>query len=457
MDLREAEKRIWQDPVVQRVIQEASRRGVKVYLVGGAVRDHILGRPHKDYDFVLEKVCPSFLKALGAFFETRYFPLGKGERVYRIVKGDKVLDFSPMVGADIIEDLRRRDFTINAIAYCPQERKFYSHPRSLEDLRRRLIIPLSPKALDDDPLRILRGFRYMATLGFEMAEGLWGLLREKGPSLLRVAPERILMEMDEILLAPGTRRALEAMGETGVLEVLFPELSPLRGVLHGRSHEDVFHHTLRVCCIALEKAKGQVLPLGLSPGEEEVLVLGYAALWHDLGKGETMTLDGEGKVHFYGHESLSEEKARCIMERYPFSNERKRRVLRLVANHMRPLSLLRTGATERALRRLSSIMAEDLPLLLTLTLAEGEEKGEDPSPLLDLVRRLSEVRERERAAWESPLIKGKDLLEMGLEPGPLVGEILRRVRELQVEGKLRTKEEALEFVEQVYQIKGRRR
>lgn len=452
MDLREAERRIWQDPVVQRVIQEASRRGLRVYLVGGAVRDHILGRPHRDYDFVLEKVCPSFLNALGAFFEARYFPLGKGERVYRIVKGDKVLDFSPMAGADIVEDLRRRDFTINAIAYCPQERKFYSHPRSLEDLQRGLITPLSPKALDDDPLRILRGFRYMATLGFEMAEGLRELVREKASSLLRVAPERILMEMDEILLARGTRRALEAMAETGVLEVLFPELRPLRGVPQGHGPHDAFHHTLRVCCLALEKAKGQG-PWGLSGDQEDVLVLGYAALFHDLGKGETMSLDGEGKVHFYGHESVSVEKARGIMERYPFSNARRERVLRLVANHMRPLGLLQAGATERALRRLSSAVAEDLPLLLTLALAETEEKGEDPAPLFALAQRLFEVRGREKAAEESPLIRGRDLLEMGLEPGPLIGEILRRVRDLQVEGKLRTREEALEFVRRTYQIK----
>lgn len=456
IDLEEAERRIWSDPVVQRVANEASRRGLKVYLVGGAVRDHILGRPHKDYDFVLERLCASFLKSLGTHFETRYFPLGREEKVYRIVKEDKVLDFTPMVGKDIMEDLLRRDFTINAIAYCPQQRKFYSHPRSLEDLRKGLLSPLSPQALEDDPLRILRGFRYMATLGFEMVQGLKLLIEEKKGLLREVAPERILMEMDEILLSSRPGRALRAMAETGVLEVVLPELSPLRDVPPGTPRErDAFYHSLSVCSLALEEIRERdriPLPEGVSLGPEDLLVLGYGALLHDLGKADALSFDEKGRPRFHGHESLSAAKAQGIMERYPFSRDRKKRVLRLISNHMRPLNLLKTGATERALRRLAFEMGDDLPLLMTLAFADTEEKGEDPSGLLSLARRALEVMRRIKEAEAAPLIRGRDLLEMGFTPGPHLGEILRRVKDLQIEGSLKNREEALQYVKKTYQI-----
>ncbi len=453
IDLRRAESRILEDPVVQLVSGEASKRGLKVYLVGGAVRDHILGRPHKDYDFVLDKFCASFLKALGAFFKTTYFPMGKGERVYRLVKDEKILDFSLLSGNDITEDLRRRDFTINAIAYCPRERKFFCHPRSLEDLRKGRIVLLSPRALLDDPLRILRAFRYMATLGFEMDGDLYREIERKGELLLTVAGERILMELDEIFLSPDPSRALWTMARSGILEVLFPEMSPLKGLQQGTHHRrDAFSHCIAVTVLALRMAKAKD-PLPFPEDHQDLLVLAYSCLFHDLGKPETLTIDESGNIHFYGHQTVSRKKAQHIMARYPFPNQLKQRVLRVIENHMRPLSLIKGNPSERALRRLVHDLGRDINPLLILALAEAQDKGkeEDWRLYLELSLKVLQLMEREELVKPPPLLSGRDLLQMGFRPGPRIGEILKAVRELQVDGEIRTREEALEFVRRNYQ------
>ena len=453
-DLKGVESRILKDPIIARTFQEARQKGVKLYLVGGAIRDFLLDKTPRDYDFVLEDFCPSFLKQLGAIFQTSYFPMGKGkgERVFRLVKDGKTLDFTLMVGR-MEEDLLRRDFTVNAIAYSPTERKFYAPQKALEDLRSRKIELLSPKAILDDPLRILRALRYSATLGFDLSSGTIEEIKKRRELLCEVAPERILMELDDILLSEAPERALRPMAQWGLLVELFPEMAPLCGLQQGDHHrQDAFEHSVEVTIKALEIAR-RGAPFPFSLAEDDRLVLAYGALFHDLGKPATMEVDDEGRVHFYGHPKVSRELAARIMKRYPFPNRLRERVLKLVENHMRPLTLTRGEPTERALRRLVNHMGDDTRTLLVLGLAELEAKDrgdEEIGPYWRLCERILDLMEREDVIAPPPLLRGRDLLEMGYSPGPRLGEILREVRRRQIEGELKTKEEALKFVAEHY-------
>lgn len=452
MNLKEAERRILDDPIVRLVTEEASKHKVRLYLVGGAVRDHILGRPHRDYDFIIEGNPHPLLRSLGVFFETKYFPLGRKEKIYRLVKGGKVLDFSILSGKDIMEDLSRRDFTINAIAYSPQYRKFYSHPESFKHLSEKKLVLLSSRAIVEDPLRMLRAFRYKATLNFELSEELKEEILQKRELLKTVSPERILMEMEEILLGENASQALLMMADLYVLDVIFPEMENLRNLQQGENHlRDAFEHSVWVTIWALKLAKeNKVIPFSQDP--KDLLVIGWSALFHDLGKPETKTIDEKGKAHFYGHESISKIKAEKIMERYPFPSDIKKRILSIIANHMRPLQLIKTNFSEKSLRRLAHEMGEDIKPLLILSIAETEEKEkkEEKKLLLELSRKILELVEKESIIHPPRLLTGKDLLQMGFQPGKYMGQILKEIMQLQIEGVIKNREEAIEYVKKNY-------
>ncbi len=452
MNLKDAERRILDDPIVRLVTEEASKHKVRLYIVGGAVRDHILGRPHRDYDFIIEGDPYHLLRSLGIFFETKYFPLGRGEKVYRLVKGGKVLDFSTLSGKDIMDDLSRRDFTINAIAYSPQYKRFYSHPESFKHLLEKKLVLLSDRAIVEDPLRILRAFRYKATMNFELSEELKEEIYKKRELLKTVSRERILMEMEEIFLGEEVSQALLMMAELHILDVIFPEMESLRNLQQGENHiRDAFEHSVWVTILALKLAKeGKVIRFSQDP--KDLLVIGWSALFHDLGKPETKTTEEEEKVHFYGHEVVSKIKAKKIMDRYPFPSDIKKRILLVILNHMRPFQLIKTGFSEKSLRRLAHEMGEDIKSLLILSLAETEEKGkeEEKTLLLELSRKILDLVEKENISHPPRLLTGKDLLQMGFQPGKYMGEILKKITQLQIEGVIKNKEEAIEYVKKNY-------
>jgi poly(A) polymerase len=456
-NLSEVQRRILADPVIEQVAAIARQKKVPLYLVGGAIRDALLGRQGKDYDFVLEKVKMSFLNQLRDLLGASLFPMGKGkqERVYRLIKDDKTIDFAGIAGDDIGQDLMRRDFTINAIAYALGEGRFYADPKAMGDIKAGRIALVSPEALQGDPLRMLRAIRYRCTLpGFELTAQLKEEIVRRRELLSAVAPERIRAELDEILLSPLPAQGLWFIHELGVLSCVFPELTLLEGLPQGRHHlTDAFSHTIEVVGEADRLARGGD-PFSSRPTVQERLILGYAALFHDLGKPATQSIDEQGEVHFYGHPQESARLAQGIMRRLRFASRVREGVILLVENHMRILTLATGEPLDKALRRLIHAMGEEIRLLLLLGLAETGSKGSDDSGeqgrFMHLCRRIWDLYEKEDLIAPEPLLLGRDLLAMGHAPGPRLGEILNEVRQRQIAGELRTREEALRFVEEHY-------
>ena len=282
-DLSEVVRQISADPLIEQVAEIARQKKVPLYLVGGAIRDALLGRQIKDYDFVLEKIKMPFLNQLKELLGASLFPIGKGklERVYRLVKGDQTLDFAGMPGDDIGQDLMRRDFTINAIAYAFAEGRFYADPSAISDIKAGGIALVSPQALQADPLRMLRAIRYRSTLpGFDLTAPAREKIARRRKLLSSVAPERIRAELDEIILSPLPAQGLLLMHELGLLPCVFPELTPLEGLPQGRHHlMDALSHTIEVVGEADRLAR-EGNPFSYRPTEQQRLILGYAALFH---------------------------------------------------------------------------------------------------------------------------------------------------------------------------------
>jgi poly(A) polymerase len=454
-DLSEVERRILADPIIQQVREIARRKAVSLYLVGGAIRDIILDRGVRDYDFVVEAKEIPFLDQLGAILEASVFPMGKGrgERVYRLVKGERVIDFAVMEGDDIEQDLKRRDFTINAIAYSFEERRFFTTSQAMEDVRAGRIDVVSPQALQADPLRMLRAVRYRCTLpGFALTDGLKETIKRYKELLTEVAPERIRAELDEIILSPFPAEGLGLMHELGLLTLVFPELTHLADLPQGRHHRtDVLSHTIEVVG-AVDTLIREKQPFSFQPLRSDRLILGYAALFHDLGKPATKSIDEGGEIHFYGHPEQSSLLAQEIMRRLKFPNRVRNGVIPLVENHMRILTLAQGEPSDKALRRLINAMGEGISLLLVLGLAEtGSKEGEDEGKRFkDLCQRIWDLYEEEDLIAPEPFLMGRDLLAMGHSPGPRLGEILNEVRRRQIAGELKDREEALRFVQEAY-------
>jgi poly(A) polymerase len=456
-DFRGVEQQILTDPIIQQVRDLARQEGLSLYLVGGAVRDIILKREIKDYDFVVQEMTAAFLDHLGERLEASVFPMGKGrhEGVYRLVKSEHTIDFVVMEGDTIDQDLLRRDFTINAIAYSFTEKQFFAPPGAMNDLKAKRIDPVSPQALQADPLRMLRAVRYRCTLpGFDLTQRLKDAITRHQELISDVAPERIRAEMDQIILSPMPALGLHLMHELGLLIRLFPELAPLEALPQGRHHRtDALSHSLEVVGEGNRLLVGEH-PFPFRPNDQDRLILGYAALFHDLGKPATQSIDDEGEVHFYGHPQESSLLAQGIMRRLKFPNRVQDGVLPVVENHMRILTLARGEPKDSALRRFIHLMGEEIRLLLVLGLAETGSKGggdkDEQARFMALCGRIWDLYEREDLIAPEPLLKGRDLLALGYTPGPRMGEILEEVRKRQIGGELRDKEEALRFVKKEY-------
>jgi len=456
-DLSEVRQRILADPIIKQVAEIASQQKVPLYLVGGAIRDILLKRKVKDYDFVLKKVGIPFLDQLGNLLAASLFPMGKGrkEGVYRLVKDEQTIDFAVMKGDDIVQDLVQRDFTINAIAYAFDQGRFYADPKAINDIKEGKIEPVSPQALQTDPLRMLRAIRYRCTLpGFDLIEPLKEEIARRRELLTDAAPERIRAELDEIILSPLPAQGLWLMHELGLLFRIFPELAALEALPQGRHHlTDALSHTIEVVR-EVDRLAREGNPFSFRPTEQDSLILGYAALFHDLGKPATQGIDEQGEVHFYGHPEQSSGLAQGIMRRLKFTNRVRDGVVLVVENHMRILTLATGEPLDKALRRLIHAMGEEIKLLLLLGLAETGSKGNgdrrEQGRFMDLCQRIWDLYEKEDLIAPEPLLKGRDLLALGHAPGPRMGEILNAVRERQIAGDLRNKEEALRFVQEEY-------
>jgi poly(A) polymerase len=460
MDINQVREEIHKDPILSKLSTLAKGKKIPFFLVGGYLRDLLLEIPGKDYDFALPKDAASFIETIEEALRLHFFKVGKEEMnttTYRIIKEDMSIDLTFLQGETIEADLQRRDFTINTIAFFFQDETFHWMEGSLEDIEKKLIRTVSNHSIDQDPLRMLRAIRYLCTLdGFVMDKGLKEEISLKKEKILSLPGERIKTELDQILLSPRPAIGMKSLHEFNLLLTLFPEFKGLENLGQNEHHHlDVLSHTLlmveKISWASEWVARNHQ---GVSLIEEDWLSLYYAALFHDIGKQDTYSKDEKGSVHFYYHESFSVQAAERIMERLRFSNLMKNKILHLIKNHMRILNLS-WETKETALKRLVNQIGDETPLLVFLTLADKEASRGILSIQIDEIvenhcLRILELFNEKDIVHPPPFITGHDVMALGYSSGPRVGEILNFIRQKQVEGEIKNREEALRVLREKF-------
>ena len=412
----------------------ASEHGVRAWIVGGYVRDRLLGRPHLDLDLVVEdgdgvELARRFAQVAGAPPPVTFERFGTAQvtlpgRLVEFVTA-RAESYAPdsrkptVRRATLEEDLRRRDFTVNTLL-MDLDGNVHDPLGGRKDLEARVLrTPADPRqTFADDPLRMLRGIRFAAELGFAPAPDLVPAMRELKPRLAPpvISVERISDELRKMLESTRPKLALELLDEAGLLEVILPEIAACKGVAQTGFHtHDVFGHTL----LTVEHTDADLL-------------LRVAALFHDVGKPKTARGDGT----FIGHEEVGAEITRAALERLRFSQRETDVVTGLVRLHLRPV-FYRSEWTDGAVRRLARDAGHLLERLMALARADiAASAYPHPEKLDELQARLDAVRD-ERPSRLQPLVTGEDIMRArGIGPGPEVGRIKHRLEEMVIDGEI---------------------
>ncbi len=371
-----------------------------VYLVGGAIREIFLKKTPRDYDLALTN--EKDLRDLETLFERPSFILGKKPiQTHRIMADDTSFDITIVEGT-IEEDLKRRDFTMNAIAYDIQNDVIVDTVGGIEDIQKMVIRYPAKETIVNDPLRMLKAVRHFADLdGFTLDDALLQSIKELKHLIHEVAPERIKYEMDRIIVSHRVAEGMEMLEQTGLLFEIFPELYALRLMDIEKNFElETLGHTLDGFRF-LHRYNNE-----LHLDEKALRNVGYGFLFHDLGKANTYFYDEKkGAVHFFYHERFSQEIASRIMERLRFSTHEIRAVLALIESHMRIFLISDNESREKAVRRLVYKMGDLTPSLILHTMCDmyGSSGGID-NPSTEQVKKCSEeILQAYRKSLEEPL------------------------------------------------------
>ncbi len=464
-----------------------------VHLVGGAVRDSILGRPVHELDFILPKNALEIARRVADALGGAYYPLDQERNTGRVIlsqpDGERtILDFAVYQGSDLESDLRKRDFTINAIAMDLNSPHALSDPLGgLMDLRYKRLQACSPEAFEIDPIRILRGIRHAAVLNFRILPDTRKRMRQATHLIPKESVERLRDELFRILDNPNPASSIRALDLLGALKHILPETLALKGIEQQPPHiSDGWNHTLDVLqkletvlnvlgpehdpeasaglhlgllVLRVGRYRGHIhTHLNTSPNINRSLrsLLFLAALYHDVGKPNTKVIDTDGGIHFYDHEK---DGAKLISERTKklhLSSIEIDRLYTIVRHHMRPLWLAQTGKlpSKRAIYRFFRETGEAGVDICLLSIADTLATYGPTLPQNTWSNHLDVIRSLLEAWWEQPdervsppkLLSGNDLIvELDVKPGPQIGKILEAIREAQATNQIRTREDALEL------------
>jgi len=467
------------DPFMGSLLPYLASLGMgEIFLVGGYLRDYFLGGIAADVDFITGSDPEALAAVVASWCEGKMFLLSEDDRTYRVAVGGgemrRTLDFSPIKGASVEEDISYRDFTVNAMAVDVERlvgEGTLRLPRDLidkhygwRDLSREILRECHNESFLMDPVRLVRALRFRHLLGLDFEERTLNHMKKYAPLITKVPGERIAVELMETLLFPETAEVFRELEETGLLQYLFPDLVAIVGMEQNAYHHlDVWSHTL----LTLEELDRLLDdPEELYPDHAERIrermaqplhdlyprrsFLRLAALYHDAGKADTFSMDGNGRIHFYSHQNFSREAAENLAARLRFSRRARDYLVNTVGKHMDIALSLSDRVTSRQIMRLVRKLGDELVDVVLLSTADrfatrGPMASEEGlTRYVEFCRLLLDEHYREKEI--PPLIKGRDLLEeLGLPPGPMIGEILGEVRKAQMEGALGSKEEALRF------------
>lgn len=434
------------ETAARKLVTRLREHGHVAYFAGGCVRDLVRGETPKDFDVAtdappeqVQKIFPRTF-AVGAHFGVIVVLEGEFQFEVATFRSDDVyLDGRRPVEVHFSsaeEDAKRRDFTINGMFFDPAAEEIIDFVGGKADLEAKLIRAIGDptQRFAEDRLRLLRAVRFATVLDFAIESITWKALQNNAAQIKEISAERIREELVRIFLSPNRTRGWDLLDESGLMRVILPEIEAMKGCKQPEQFHpegDVFRHTRLML---------EMLP------EEVSLPLVFSVLFHDVAKPVTATVDETGRIRFNGHDRIGAEMTEQIMEGLRFSRAEIDATVEMVRQHMvfKDVPRMRVAKLKRFMAR--PTFGEELELHRVDCASSHQ--------MLDNYEFL--LRKREEFASEPmippPLVRGDDLIAFGLKPGPKFGEILEAVETRQLEGDLRTREEALDWVKREYSL-----
>jgi len=470
-------ERLESEPAVRAVRAALAEAQPRAWIVGGAIRDGLLGRPVADVDLAVAGEAEPLARSLARSLGAPAFRLSEAFGAWRVAVPDGwVCDVSPLQGETIEADLARRDFTLNALALPIEGGEPLDPHGGARDLEAGVLRVLGPSAYDDDPLRALRLVRFAAELGLAPDTETERLTAAAAARVSEAAGERSFAELRRIMISERALEGIELADRLGLLAAILPELDALHGVEQSHFHHlDVYGHTLEVVReqIALEERLEELFPddegrlealLG-EPLADELTrreALRFGALLHDIGKPATRGERPDGRVTFIGHDSVGEQQVHALCRRLRTSERfagfvggvtRHHLVLGFLV-HQRPLP----RDTIYAYLTLTSPVEVEVTLLTCADRLATRGKNADAAIAahLELARDLmAEALDWRAGGPPAPLLRGDELAaELGIEPGPELGELLGRIEQASFTGEVDSRAGALAFARRVRENRG---
>lgn len=435
------------------------------YLVGGSIRDALMGKTFVDRDIAIIGA-EIFAKKLAEKFNATFIVLDPEYKIYRLVLEDKInyLDISEIQGGVNIEnDLSRRDFTINAIAYDLSKNEFIDPFNGIQDIKNKIIKHIKNSNFEEDPLRILRAFRFASTTGFEISEETKVCINKYKHLLFTPAKERINYELMKLFGGKKCSETLLAMDEFGILEELFPQVKEMKKVPPNTHHHlDLFHHVVEtVRNIELlysnsteeEKKHLDFIDFGGFPRINHLKLAGFL---HDIGKFSTWTIEESGRHRFIKHDDVGAKMCVSFLKEMKFSKKQIDYISQMIKNHIYPSNVidapdLNDKIMMRYLRKMGINVIDNIILAKADRLsARGEAITEEiVAENINGLNKLLEfyLSKKDTLKPLPKLLDGIEIMKIkGIKQSPELGKIINTLKEAQLNGDITTKQEAIDFI-----------
>ncbi len=464
MNIQSIKNKIENDEILNNI---ASFFPNEIYLVGGSVRDYFLGKTTFDRDLiVVDEDAKIFAEKISEFFAAAFVPLDEINKIYRVVMPDKLnfLDITNPVENSLEKDIMRRDLTINSLAANIRTGEIIDLCGGVADLHNKIIRGVRDENFVDDPLRLLRVFRFYSLLGFQIDKHLLDIIKKHSGLIFKPAKERVQYELMKLFSGKYADLALLKMDECGILELIFPFVKELKQVPPNLHHHlNLYHHsveTVRQVQILYENSSDEVknhMDKVSFGGFSRIAHLKLACFVHDIGKFSTWTIEEDtGRHRFIKHDDVGSKLIVPILKSLTFSNKQIEYLKLMVKKHMYPTAVVSApDLNEKVMMRFVRKMEDDAIDNILIAQADrlsarGPEitddiVNENISALNNLLNFYLEAKETLKPLPK--LLDGNEVMKiLNIEPSPKLGEVMRALYEAQISGDVTTKDEAVNFV-----------
>lgn len=459
-------KKINNDKIINLIKKHS--QNVEIYLVGGVLRDFYLHKENFDKDIIVDKIeAKVFAKNLADAFKATFIPLDEENKIYRIILKDKIncIDVTNPIGETIEEDLKRRDLTINSIALNLNKLKIIDINGGIEDLKSKKIRHIREQNFIDDPLRLLRVYRFQSILGFSLDKELVEIIAKHAPKINKSALERINYELLKLFSGNYSEKALEGMNTTGLLAEILPISEELKKVPPNLHHHlDLFSHsieTVKQIQKIYEKSNFEVkkhlekIDFG---GSTRLAHLKLAGFLHDIGKPETWTIEEDtGKHRFIKHDDIGSKMSQNILKKHKFSKKQIDYISKMIKYHIYPSHVVSSHEiNDKIYMRFIRKMQDEVIDIITLAMADrfsargieitDEIVKKNINNLKSLLDFYLSVKDSLKPLPK--LLSGEEIMEiLNIKPSKELGEIIKSLKEAQLAGEINTKSEAIKFIQ----------